>query len=874
MSWLTRLRNALNPRRLDEELAEELRDHLERRAAELEGQGWSAGEARRQANLTFGNVTGIRESSRELRLWAGLEGTCQDVRYAWRGLRRTPIFAAAAVVSLGLAIGANTAIYSIVDAALLRPLPVANPDGLFTLATAENGDDELFSFPLGEELRVAAGGAARLALFGSPSRVEAQATDEGAAYEDVIQQYVSPDSFDVLGVSPASGRLLSAGEPRATAVLSYEYWRRRFGGDAAVVGRRLTVDGRTYSIAGVAREGFRGTEPGKYVDVWLPVTLMDPSIFTNPDIRLFHIMGRLAPGSRKEQLTARLQGTFQRHQAARAGLGNGMPEAMQKHLREMRLRLNSGANGISAFRRSFARPLWILLLVSGCILLIACANVASLLLARSSARTAEMALRVSLGARRSRLVRQLLTESLVISLLAGICGWLMACAAAPALVAMVSTPANPIRLDLALDTRVLGFCAAICACSALFFGLLPAWQATSASPIFALRHMGAQAGRMRLGRVFVGVQVAFAFCLVTGGSGFVLSLHKLGAVDAGFEPRGVTVLTISNTAQRDRQLALLQQLQQRTAALPNVNGAATGWTTILSGTQRAQRVMLPGRAASEHAETFSRVSPGYFAALRTPLLEGRDFTLGDNDNEPVPTIVNRAFAKRYFGAGSPLGREFRRDDGVRHQVIGLAADSHLGDLRSGPEAVAYMPMKPPRAYTLYVRSTLDAGSVAKMVEREAETLGAGVRVRDVTTMEALMERTMLKERLLAGIGGSFAFLGLALAAAGLFGLLNYSVTMRTHEIGIRSALGAQRLPIYRLVMRDLTGMAAGGLMAGVAGSLALMRLTQSLMFGIGVADPTVMGTAAAVFLGTALFAGWLPARRAAAIDPVIALRHQ
>jgi predicted permease len=830
MSWISRLTNALDPRRLDAELAEEMRDHIERRAADLRGQGLSADEARRQSASAFGNLTALQEKSRDVRLWAALEGSCQDARYAWRGLMRNPIFAVTAVVSLGLAIGANTAIYSIVDAALLRPLPVPRADRLITLTAGE----ETFSYRMYEDLRAVAGGAVQLALLGSPNRVEAQASAD-APYEEVTQQFVSPEAFDVLGVPPALGQLFSAREDRypgarAAVVLSHEYWRRRFGADASVIGRKFIADGREFAILGVAREGFHGSEPGKFIDVWLPVGQMDPGIFENPEIRLFHIMGRLAEGVGSAQTAAALQPAFHRHQSARAAAGAAMPRAMRTQLMERKLLARSGSNGISAFRERFAKPLWILLGVAACTLLIACANVASLLLARSTARGAEMALRVSLGARRARLVRQLLTESLLIALMAGLLGWMLASAAAPALVDMVSSQRNPVRLDLSLDGQVLWFCAAVCGFSALFFGLLPAWTTTSGQPVMALRQSSGQAARLRTGRLFVGIQVAFAFCLVAGGSSFLFSLHRLTAVDTGFDARGVTVLTMINATQRDRQLPMLEQVQLRIAALPRVQAVAAAWTPILGGPRRAQRVALPGKAPGDREETFYRVSPGYFAALGTPLLEGRDFLVRDNDDEPVRTVVNRAFAKRYFGNETALGREFRRDDGVRHLIVGIAANSHFGDLRGGPEAIAYMPMKPPRAFTLYVRSTLDAASVAKMVEREGQSLGSGVRVRDVTTLEAQVGRTILTERLLAGIGGAFALLGLILAAIGLFGLLNYTVTLRTKEIGIRSALGARRLSIYGLVLRDMASMIGGGLAVGLAGSLALMRVTQSLQF--------------------------------------------
>lgn len=883
MSWFSRIKNALSPRRLDEDLTDEIRDHIERRIADLRGRGISASDAQRQAALAFGNVTAIRERSREIRLWVALDGTLQDLRYAWRGLLRNPAFAITTIASVGLAIGANTAIYSIVDAALLRPLPVPQPERLFALSTSRGNrtipiaqDNDIFSYSMYEQLCSAAGDSARLALFDSPNRVEARASAANAPYEEVIQQFVSPGTFETLGVPPALGELFSPREdrypdPREVAVLSFDYWQRRFGGDPAVLGRRIIVDNRTYVILGITRKGFSGVEAGKLIDVWLPATVMDPGIFTNPDVRIFHIMGRLAPGITRGQLAARLQAAFHHNQELRIRLG-GIPLAVQKQMRETTLRATSAATGISGFRRTFWRPLWILLGIAGCMLLIASANVASLLLARSTARAAELALRVSLGARRSRLVRQLMTESLLISSLAGLCGWLLAGIAAPALVRLVSTKTNPIGLDLTVNTHMLLFCAAICAGSALFFGLLPAWHAASIPPISGLRHASGQASRLRLGRLFVGVQIAFAVCLVTGGAGFIFTLRNLAAVDTGFDARGVTVLEITNTPEIPRQLALMQQIEMRAAALPHVEGVATAWMPVFSGARRAQRVGLPGKALSSQEVTFYRVSPGYFATLHTRLLEGRDFTSQDNDNEPVPTIVNRAFATRYFGNEPVLGREFRRDDGVRHRIVGIAANSHFGSLRNGPEPIVYMPMKPPRVFTMYVRSTLDAASVSKAVEREAKALGS-LRVRDVTTLDALVENTIRTEKLLAAIGGVFAFLGLTLASIGLFGLLNYSVTRRTGEIGIRVVLGARRSSICRLVLKDLLGTLAVGLAAGMAGSFALMRFTQSLLFGIKPEDPFLIGTAVAFFVGASLIAGGLPAYRASTIDPVAALRH-
>jgi predicted permease len=428
MSWFSRFRNALRPQRLDEDLADEMQDHIERVAAELCAQGKPPEEAQRQATRRFGNVTKLREQGREIRLWAALESTLQDVRYAWRGMRKSPAFAVTAVLSLGLAIGANTAIYSIVDAAMLRPLPVSEPEQLFTLAMPDiqqPGSEmppELpwFNYPLYQQLRLAAGNSARLILVsGDLNRVEARGPKPNAPVEKIIRQFVSGDSFGILGVPPELGRVFSSEDDRvpgghAVVVLSHDYWQRRFHGDPAVVGQNLRIEGKVYSIIGVAHSGFSGIEPGKFIDVWLPSMMYTKEAFHSAGWRWFRIAGRVAPDTTREKLGARLQPIFHVFQDERIKNDATMPPGVQKQLREMKLRVHAGATGTSRFRQTFARPLWIVLGVAAAMLLIACANVASLLLARFTARSAEMAMRVSLGAGRQRLVRQLLTESLLL----------------------------------------------------------------------------------------------------------------------------------------------------------------------------------------------------------------------------------------------------------------------------------------------------------------------------------------------------------------------------------------------------------------------------------------------------------------------------
>jgi hypothetical protein len=586
-----------------------------------------------------------------------------------------------------------------------------------------------------------------------------------------------------------------------------------------------------------------------------------------------------------------------------------MPASIQKQFRELPLFVRPGARGSSGFQRTFARPLWIVLGVGAGILLIACANVASLLLARSTARSSEMAMRISLGAGRSRLIRQLLTESLLLSLIAGGLGWIFAQVTAPALVAMLSKDTDPVRFVLSMDTRVLFFCAAVSTLAAVFFGLLPAWQASGTKPMREFHGVRIQAGKLRLGRVFVGIQVAFAFVLIIAGASFLFSLRNLLAVDTGFNPHNVAVVDVStelsDMTQKSELNIFADDLQRHVEALPGIEGTGMAQLeSMFEGRYGAAQLILPGQPPSDREVHGMSVSPRYFAAMRIPLLAGRDFEQRDRDykhtgppptvvndapgqkyfgNEnpdkgPRPTIINQALARRYFGNENPVGKIFQTpadDNKLRtHEIIGVVGNAAYASLREGPQPIMYGVQRGDSYVTLYIRSTLDLGSVVHMVERESQAIGHGTRVRDVTTLDTLIGNTLLREKLLAGIGGVFAFLGLLLAAIGLFGLLNYSVMRRTKEIGIRAALGARPPALVYLVLKDMFSMIAGGLVIGLAASLALMTFVRSLLFGIRPIDPLVMTTAAVVFLAAAFVAGGLPASRAASIDPMVALRDE
>jgi predicted permease len=896
VSWFSRLKNALIPNRLDNDLAEEMADHLERRAVALAATGLTKEEARRAAQARFGNTLLLRETSRDLRLWGGLDRTLQDVRYAWRGIRKGPAFAATVIFSLALAIGANTAIYSIVDAAILRPLPLPHPERLFALGWPGISDPggppdqerESFSYPEFLRYREITAPVARLALVSSPNRVEARGPHPNAATEKLNKSFISGTGFDALGVRPARGNLFTAEQDRvpntrAVAVLSYEYWQRRFGKDPAVVGQIFKIEGKPYEIIGVAQQGFFGVEPGCFVDVWVPGTMYDSKALTDTGYHWFRILGRLRAGAKREQVQARIQPSFHQFQIERVNRFPTIPPVIRKQFLESVIRVHPANAGVSYFRKTFSSPIWIVFGVSGGILLIACANVATLLLARSTARASEMALRVSLGAGRLRLIRQLVTESLLLSLLGGGVGWLLARITAPSLVHFLSEKrdfAVPAQFVLAIDTRVLLFCAAVSTVSALIFGLMPAWQSSGVQPSQSLRSASGQAGKLRLGKVFVSIQVACAMCLVLVGSAFLFSLHNLLTLNPGFDERNVAVFNLTTETDHqseEKQRTLMVQLQERVAHLPNVQGAALALWPIFQGTGWSEQVIIPGKGPSEQEEIFYRISAGYFKTMQTRFLAGRDFVHADGgSHSPGAAIVNQAFARKYFGRDEVVGQEFAwgREPAHRQLIVGLVADAHYYDLRRSADPIVYFPEEGSAFFTLYARSPMKLGTLARMVEREAQSIGSGMQVKEISSLDTIVGNTLLRERLLAGVGGAFAFFGLMLVAVGLFGLLSYSVSRRTKEIGIRTALGARRAEIIWLVIRELTALLSLGLTAGLATALAVLALLRSLLFGLDRVDPKVIGTSLLVFLLAGTFAATLPAHRAATIDPVSALRDE
>ena len=874
MSVWSKIVNTLWRARLEDEIAAEIEDHIARRASALEAEGLSPAEARRQAALAFGNTASISEQGRDIRAWTFVDSLTRDVRHAVRGLRRSPAFATTVAVTLSLTIGAVTALYSVVDAAMLRALPVASPDRLFTVVATEPApggvaaaaERTAFSLPAYRDFSDALGDGASLSLWSRTSRVELQTTsDPSSPTELAVSQFVSDNAFDVLGVPAAMGTTASSGRGASVAVLSWDAWHRRFGGSPAIVGRMIRIDGRPVEVIGVAARRFTGIEPGTFVDVWRPVAAFDPGALTNRSFHWGSLVGRAREETVIDTIAGRLRAAYARDVVER-GAGERRPEPSATSLS-----VRSAATGVSDTRAGLTRPLYALLAIALLTTLIASVNIGSLIMARLATREIEMAVRASLGAGRLRLLQQLAIEHMVLALAGAAGGWIVAALAAPWIGALLSAGRTPVRLDLAMNARVTIVCGVLSLLCGLFLAAQPIRFALSARPMTRLRGVSGAGAHGRFGHALIAAQVAIAFCLVASGLAFTFSLTSLFAVDTGFDARGVTVISMG--ADRALPLPVVEQFQRRVASQPEVANTAVAWWAMFGGNRRMERVIVPGHAPSGREELFYRVSPHYLATLRTPLLDGRDFTFADTDGgSPVPTIVNRAFARRYFGADAVVGRTFQRTDGTHHEIVGVAADSYYDDLRRGPDAIAYFPMKPPRWFTLYVRSDAGTPTVAAIARREAAALGDGAHVIDVATLDAMVADTVQRERLLAAAGGLFAVIGLLIATVGIFGFLTFAVSSRRGEIAIRAALGAAPRRLTQLVLVSVLRPVAAGLILGLAAAMCTIRLAGSLLFGVGPLDPSVLVGTMVIFFVSATIAAIRPIRRAAAVDPASVFR--
>jgi len=813
-----------------------------------------------------------------------------DVRIGVRMLAKNPVVTGAALFSLGLALGAAVATFALVEALILRPLPVRQPQQLIYLAfptyTPERPEADTFNDPLFRDLRDAARG--RADLFAMSTQVMRPAVFEaGGERESVRTQYVSGDAFDRLGVPPALGRLITPSDdvtPGASpvVVVSHAFWMRRFGGDPRVIGRWFALEDRQFQIVGVASARFPGLEPGRPTDVWMPYAMYNPHAFGNRAFSWFRIVGRLNDGVSAEAAAATLQPVFTRFRRVLAQEPGPQrsPEAIARFVNTP-LFVRSAANGPSPLRRQFERPLWMLASIAALVMLIAGSNVANLFLARMAAREGEMALRLSIGASRGRLIQQVLIESVLLA--AGACalGLLFARGAAPAVVAMLASSGDPVRLDLAMNWRVFAVAAALTLLVTALFGLAPALRASGAAPMTVLK-MSGRGSVLRSGmmRHFVAVQVAFALVVLFVGSLLVVSFARLSHVDPGFATSDVLLLSfeaVRGADARQQRAALLQALDTL-RGIPGVQAVSASEFTLL-GRAWTHYIRVPGSPYDSIESTMVPVAAGFFETMKISIVSGRGFGPRDVETPGAAAIVvSKSFARRYFGSAPAVGRtidaRFGENDSRRdHEIVGVAADTKY-DLRRGAEPTIYIPLTERLTGTIHVRVAGDPAAFAGPLRDVMRASTPLFRMTSATPLTTVVDRTLVRERLLALLAGFFALVGLGLAALGLYGVLTYSVVQRTREIGIRSALGAPQGRLVWMVLADTIRAALAGAIIGVAGGIMLTRSVQSLLFEVTPAAFSSLALPLAVFSAIALLAAVRPAWRTARIDPAVALREE
>lgn len=897
------LRGLVHKQRAERELDEELRDYLDKSAAEKIRHGMTREQAYRAARIEMGGMEVVKEKVRSTSWETIVETFWNDLRFGARLLRFNPLFAGAAILSLALGIGANTAIFPLLDAVRLRTLPVKNSQDIARIAFDRRGSRSGhfstrypdFTYAIWKQIREKQEGFSGVYAW---APVQFNVSPAGEVH-NVQGLWVSGEFFETLGVQPVLGRLLSTADDQpgcvsAGAVLSYSYWQQEYGGRKDVLEGKLTIDRHAIPIIGVSAPDFYGVEVGRDFDVAVP--LCAEPLVNGEDSQLksrigwwLSVMGRLKPGWTLDRAGAQLRaispGIFE------ATLPTEYNASNAKHFLAAKLTAIPGGSGISDLRESYEQPLWLLLALAGLVLLIASANLANLMLARASAREKEMAMRMAVGASRGRLIRQLLAESLLIAGASAAVAMLLAHNLSWLLVASLSTQQDPILVDLATDWRVLGFTTGLAVLTCVLFGLAPAFRATSVAPGVVLKEggRGTTGGRGRIGlrQILVVSQVALSLMLLVGALLFARSLNNLASLDPGFRRDGILVVDIDFSARHletEARRAFSDELLRRVRAIQGVDAAARASIVPLSGDGIGHDILLGDSGEPEGdapVAAFNYVSPGFFDTLQTPMLAGRDFNEHDRLGAPDVAIVNEAFIKKFAEGRNPLDVRFR----VRRlmkisaplEIIGVVKDTKYGQLREEVLPIVYSP----------IAQNDDAASGAQILLRSHTPLAGILSAVKRTTSQAdpdaditffnlhrMIDDGLLRDRLMARLSGFFGLLAVLLAVIGLYGVISYMVARRRNEIGIRMSLGADRRSIIALVLREALVLLAIGLSIGVALSLAASRAAASLLFGLKPYDATTFTVAVVSLAAVALAASYLPALRASKLDPMDALRNE
>jgi macrolide transport system ATP-binding/permease protein len=900
--------------RYEREMEEEIRHHLALKALEY----GCAEAARRQ----FGNITLVKEDSRTM--WTGIfwEQMAQDIRYALRAMAGNKLFSAMAVLSLALGIGANTAIYSFLDAIMLRAMPVRHP-GELVLVNWRNakGDSDVVRSQSGSWYTEPGGGRTSpnypyqayeflrdnnkvfSSLFGFASAGRLHLSIDGQA-ELGDGEYVSGGYFGGLGVLPAVGRLIGPDDDRQGAtpvvVITYNFWRRRFGAATDAVGKSILINGKALTIVGVAAPEFFGVRPQSSPAVFIPVRqvgLLDLNLFHDARGRFLdghfywvEMMGRLRPGVTLAQAQAELAGEFQ-------GWVKGTAETEKERASLPQLWVQEGGSGVDSLRRQFSKPLYILMAMVSLILIIACANIANLLLARAEARRREMAVRLSLGAAKLRVMRQLLTESVLLSLCGGAVGIGVAALGIRGLTWLIANGRENFTLRAELDWRVLMFTLLVALLTGVVFGLAPAIQATKVDITPALKQTRAgmpRAGTRRFGipfglsQVLVVSQIAISLLLVAAAGLFVRTLGNLESVNVGFNRENVLLFTLNAApaGYKDSGLgAFYAELHRRFQAVPDVRGATWTDMALVSGSGNNTSLAIPGVAkvqGKSPSAAITHVGPAFFETMQIPILVGRPIDGRDRDGAPLAVVVNEVFAAKYFAGVTPIGRHFAYGgtDPVDLEIVGVAKNTRYNSLKTEIPPVVYFSFlqtkkKWPMERAIFeLRTAGDPLALANTVRRIVFDASPLVPVADITTQSRRIDQTISQERTFADLCTCFGVLALIMACVGLYGTMAYAVSRRTSEIGIRMALGAERRRIVWMVLRQVLVLGAVGVVVGVGVVWEATAFLKSFLFGLQPNDPLTLGGAVVLLVGCAVLAGYAPAWRASRIDPMVALRHE
>jgi predicted permease len=822
-----------------------------------------------------------------------------DVRFALRTFRRSPGFVLVAIASLALGIGANTAVFSLFDQVLLRSLPVADP-GRLVLFHAEGQDpgwamadnyETVYSYPMYKEFRdhsqVFAGVIARA---GAAATVMEPA---GAANAKV--ELVSGNFFEILGVPAGIGRTILPSDDAApganpVVMLSYGYWSRHFGSDPKALNSRIIVNGHPMTVIGILDRRFLGVQSGQMPDLYVPIAMkqqISPGFDAFADIsgRWLNVIARLKPGVQPETAQAATRVLFKAVRSENLAHIRQMDPGELAEYRRRTVDLQPAAEGINMLGVFWRTPLRVLMAMVGLVLLIACANLANLLIARAAAREREMAVRTAIGASRSAILRQLLAESLTLTLAAGVVGLFLAYwADAGLLWAISNSDDSGGWLAAQLDFRLFFYAMAVSAAAGLVFGCAPLLQTWRLDLVTALKEQAGTTGspaRQRMRKVLVGAQIALALILLTGAALFARTLSNLKRTDPGFQPANVLRFAIEprlNGYNKERAVALLSTVRERLAALPGVETVAYAALGPFANGEMGTGLHVEGyhpAASEEVGASKDSLSAGYFRALRIPIVAGREFSERDNASGPKVAIINQALAKKYFEGRNPLGLHIDTDrKRLDYEVVGIARDLVHGSLRETPKPFVYFPYEqdPPDRTVVYVRwYGQELGPAVRAALRQID---ANLPVMDMTTMQSRVRDSMAIERSIAMLAAGFGLLATLLAAVGLYGVVAYSVARRTVEIGVRMALGAARVDVYRIVLREVAVLLLVGGAVGLPAALALGKVIESQLYGVKPGDPLLIAAAMGTLAIVALAAALVPARRAASIDPVRALRGE